>query len=521
MILNKAIIATRFSNEKQRGNTSTEVQLESCKAYCERNKLEIVSIKKWEAESADAGNVKRLLELIAFCKENKGKADTLVVFKLDRFARDSQEHYYLKSEITKLGFKLRSATEPIDDTETGQLMEGILAAIAQFDNSVRKQRVKLAQEKLLENGIFPWKVATGYINQTDKDNRATVSIIDEKCFDDIKSVFEKFSTGNYTINSLSKVFEDKLVYDHKGKRVRFYPQFIQKILNTKYYAGILIAPNWCHQKEYDGKHIPMVNLNVYNKCQEIMKNGKLKGIRHITENDTFPLRDRLYCGVCGNKMTAAWCGHKENKTPLYYCHNSKCSVGKKSVSKTEFEEQFIDFFSKLKIKEKYLKRFEEILLKKYEQRKGEFENETNKINKMLVSLEKNKNKIMDLIEDGTYDKEDGKERLDKIKNEINQTKLKLSSNIGEEFKIEYLINHAKKILLTLSDFWESADYSSKLNIQRKFFPEGIIYTFPGFSNTKLSPILESLEVIAAENKNMLPRMDSNHSKQLQRLLSYH
>jgi hypothetical protein len=35
---------------------------------------------------------------------------------------------------------LRSATEPIDDTSTGKLMEGVLAAFAQFDNDVRSDR---------------------------------------------------------------------------------------------------------------------------------------------------------------------------------------------------------------------------------------------------------------------------------------------------------------------------------------------------------------------------------------------
>jgi CRP-like cAMP-binding protein len=35
------------------------------------------------------------------------------------------------------GISLRSATEPIDDTATGKLMEGVLAAFAQFDNDVR------------------------------------------------------------------------------------------------------------------------------------------------------------------------------------------------------------------------------------------------------------------------------------------------------------------------------------------------------------------------------------------------
>ena len=116
---------------------------------------------------------------------------------------------------------------------------------------------------------------------------------------------------------------------------------------------------------------------------------------------------------------------------------------------------------------------------------------------------------MDSIDDKIYDKEDGKQRLDKVKGEISLTKLKLTDTIGEEFKLEYLIEQGKRILLTLNEFWESADYTTKLNIQRKFFPEKIIYSFSGFSNTKLSPILESLEEIANEKAEMCAQGESN------------
>ena len=519
--MNNAIIATRFSNAKQIGNTSTEVQLDKCISYCSLNNLTVVGTKSWEAESADTGNVKRLMELIAFCKQYQHQADTLVVFKIDRFARDISEHYFMIREIEKLGFKIRSATEPIDETPTGELMEGILATMAQFDNAVRKQRVKLAMENRLENGIYPWKVPTGYINQQDKDGRATVSIKDNICFNDIKNVFKKFLTKNYTINSLSQELENKKVYDHKSKRIRFYPQFIQKILNTKFYAGILSAPEWCKKREYEGKHEPMITLAEYNKCQEILNTGKLKGIKHVGENKEFPVRDRLYCGICNSKMTAAFCGHKENKTPLYYCHNPNCSITKKSVLKKNLEKEFQDFISTIKIKEEYIKILEKKLIEKYEARKLEFEDSSVKTIKVLEELNSKKQKIMELMENGSYDENDGKDRLKKIKNEIEEAKLNLTGDIGEEFKIEYLIEHGKKILLTLKDFWDSADYSIKLKIQRKFFPEKIIYSFPGFSNTKLSPFLEYLTIIATDNNVLLPRMDSNHSKQLQRLLSYH
>ena len=47
---------------------------------------------------------------------------------------------------------LRSATEPIDDTLTGELMEGVLAAFAQFDNDVRSDRTRARMRAALRGG---------------------------------------------------------------------------------------------------------------------------------------------------------------------------------------------------------------------------------------------------------------------------------------------------------------------------------------------------------------------------------
>jgi hypothetical protein len=56
---------------------------------------------------------------------------------------------------TRLPSSVRSAsaTEPIDDTSTGKLMEGVLAAFAQFDNDVRSDPpAVMLQESLNERG---------------------------------------------------------------------------------------------------------------------------------------------------------------------------------------------------------------------------------------------------------------------------------------------------------------------------------------------------------------------------------
>ena len=76
----------------------------------------------------------------------------VVVFNLTRFARDKYDHFVLRSHLQSLGISLRSATEPIDETSTGKLMEGVPAAFALFDNGCRSDRTRGRHESALELG---------------------------------------------------------------------------------------------------------------------------------------------------------------------------------------------------------------------------------------------------------------------------------------------------------------------------------------------------------------------------------
>ena len=88
----------------------------------------------------------------------------VVVFNLTRFARDKYDHFALRSHLQSLGISLRSATEPIDDTSTGKLMEGVLAAFAQFDNDCRSDRTRAGMKAALELGRWVFLAPVGYLN---------------------------------------------------------------------------------------------------------------------------------------------------------------------------------------------------------------------------------------------------------------------------------------------------------------------------------------------------------------------
>ena len=129
-----AVIYVRVSTKEQTENLSLPTQLRACEEYCRRQGYEVLERFHEEGESAKSTDRSQLQNLLTYCRLNKGRVHFVVVFNLTRFARDKYDHFALRSHLQSLGISLRSATEPIDDTSTGKLMEGVLAAFAQFDN---------------------------------------------------------------------------------------------------------------------------------------------------------------------------------------------------------------------------------------------------------------------------------------------------------------------------------------------------------------------------------------------------
>ena len=190
--MKKAIIYLRTSSDRQIDNTSLSTQETICRSYCSNESFEVVNIKKLEAVSAKETNIQRTAELIEFINQNKGKFEILIVYKLDRFARNQEQHHWLRGKLLKLGVVLRSATERIDESPSGRLVEGVLAAVNEYDNEVRKERVKLALKRRLEEGLWPWKAPVGYYHPYVPGVRLSVFEIDKNCFSGVIKIFEMY-----------------------------------------------------------------------------------------------------------------------------------------------------------------------------------------------------------------------------------------------------------------------------------------------------------------------------------------
>src|SRR5690606_32282329 len=116
------------------------------------------------------------------------------VYKLDRFARNQEDHIGVRATLKKYGTELRSVTEPIDNTPMGKMMEGILSTFAEFDNNVRTERSVNGMRERIKKGIWVWNAPVGYKRLEQGGNL----VIDDEYAPFVRTIFEEYAKGTHT-----------------------------------------------------------------------------------------------------------------------------------------------------------------------------------------------------------------------------------------------------------------------------------------------------------------------------------
>jgi DNA invertase Pin-like site-specific DNA recombinase len=212
-----AVIYIRVSTKEQTENLSLSTQLKACDEYCQRQGFEVLARFREEGESAKSADRTELQKMLHYCRLHKGRVQFVVVFNLTRFAREKYDHFVLRAHLKSLGISLRSATEPIDDTSTGKLMEGVLAAFAQFDNDVRSERTRGGMRAALELGRWTFLAPLGYLNAPRAMGNSLIP--DPERASLVRRAFQDFATGRFTKHEVRKAVNDLGLKTRRGQPV--------------------------------------------------------------------------------------------------------------------------------------------------------------------------------------------------------------------------------------------------------------------------------------------------------------
>lgn len=303
----EAVIYARYSCHSQR-DVSIEQQIRACRTFAERQGLDVVKV--YEDRALTGTNDKRpgFQQMIGDAK--KGLWTYVIVYTLDRFARDRYDSAVYKRQLKDVGVKVLSAMENISDDPTGVLMESLLEGLAEYYSKELSRKIRRGMvdnaEKCMVNGSLP----LGYVRG--EDGRYA---IDEAEADIVREIFKRVQSGDRHCEIIDDL-NNRGLRTKKGKL--WNKSSFNKLLSNERYIGVY---------QYGDIRIPggvprIIEQNVFDAVQIGMHtkaNPRRSSVpqRRRRENSIYLLTGKLFCGTCKSPMVGV-SGKSQGASPYYY-----------------------------------------------------------------------------------------------------------------------------------------------------------------------------------------------------------
>lgn len=495
----RAVLYRRVSttDQKDYGN-SLSSQSNRLKEYCDRNSIEV--IKDFEEDySAKDFNRPVFSDLLKFISTNKNKVDLLLVYKWDRFSRNTMEALIMISQFKGFGVEVNCTEQWINHDDPNQLIMLLLnLGMPEADNRIRQDRTIEGMRSNLKGGRWIHSQPKGY----DKGKAELGKVLmkpNPKIAPLITELFTEFSLGIYSQNEIRKL--------PKYKPLNLSKSGISRILNQIIYSGQIKVSAYKDEAEIivDALHKPLVSKEIFNKVQ--IELGNRKRIKHkpAKQNILLPLRGFLECSSCGANLTGSGSKSKTGKKHYYYhCNGRK---GCKERFRVNIAHESINtIFEGLKPNQEVCNLFEHILKDKFENSEQSNKSIIKSINESITKVQKRKDSLLNKFLDEAFEQELYKTKEAELSNELNEL-------INQKEQLKKYENETKKfidfgiyILKNMESFFNKATVSTKQKILSSIFKEKLVFEEGKYRtpilNKGIELISKSISALqASKNKN--------------------
>jgi len=349
----RAAIYARVSSDRQDVDLSISAQLKALREYAIKNGHTVIKEYVDEAESGRTAARPAFREMIGTAKLKHPPFDMILVWKLSRFARNREDSIIYKSLLRKQGIQVVSINEPIEDTPTGRLMEGIIEVIDEFYSSNLAQDVIRGMRENAARGFFNGSRAPfGYIRKKVKDGEKMRNTLepDPSHIAIVQRIFGECADGKGLKEITKDLNRDGIPAPAGGKWGK---QRIHKILTNEAYVGCLV---W--GKNHKGKsNLPLVRKEgawpaiigreTFDRVQTSLNARAPKVTHPRVTSSHYLLSGLIHCRKCG----AAYIGYaaKSGRFHYYVC-GTTYSKGKETCPSQHLPKETVERFVVDKIK---------------------------------------------------------------------------------------------------------------------------------------------------------------------------
>lgn len=320
---NRVAVYARFSCDKQR-DASIEDQVYEAERYCERMAYEIVKVYPDYAISGRSDDRPQFLQMIEDAQ--KGAFDIVLVWKMDRFARNMQDQFFHEKILNDCGVQIESIKENIAgngiEASLSKGMHAIFAQIRSQQSAEDTMRGMLGKARKCQYLGYKWY---GYSHDGDV---ITLDPIEAPIAEEIHM---RYLAGD-SIKEILEWLKGQGVKTSQGKTPGYC--FINNMLKSWRYAGVY---TWGFEKDARGNKIldasgdpiPLVNVpggmpaivseSVKERCIKKLEFGK-----HEKAKANYLLSGKMFCSACGNAMRGEVCkNHAGVEYYRYTCQKKR------------------------------------------------------------------------------------------------------------------------------------------------------------------------------------------------------
>ena len=255
------VIYARFSCKRQT-EQSIEGQLKICYKYAAAHNYTVVGEYIDRAQSGTSDNRSDFQRMIA--DSEKHTFEGVLVYQLDRFARNRYDSAIYKAKLKKNGVRVFSAKENITEDASGILVEGLIESMEEYYSVELAQKINrglaINAEKCLSNGSNP-----GLGFKVNKKDRTFYVDEDEAAI--VREIYERYARGEPKVEII-KDLNRRHIKTSIGNEFSF--TSLTRLLSNKRYIGYYL---------YSGKETPggmprIIEDDLYYRVQEILNRNK-------------------------------------------------------------------------------------------------------------------------------------------------------------------------------------------------------------------------------------------------------
>lgn len=320
------VIYARYSSSGQR-EESIEGQLKACYEYAKSNNYIVIDEYIDRATTATNDHRPQFQKMLA--DSDKKQFQGVLVYQLDRFARNRYDSAINKAKLKKNGVRVFSAKENLSDDPAGIMLEGMLETMAEYFSADMAQKIRRGHKVNAEKAVYNGgPLPLGY-----KIDSECHYQIDEVTAPIVQRVFRQYADGKSLVEIVEELNKNGLK-THRG--TPYNENSFRTLLQNRRYLGIYI---------YDDVEIPggipqLIDEATFNLVQERIKKNKISP----ANKEKYLLTTKLFCGHCKDLMVGVSGTSHTGKLHNYYsCNNfrrKKCD--KKNVKKDYIEDLVIE-----------------------------------------------------------------------------------------------------------------------------------------------------------------------------------